>query len=406
MNRIEKYARLIVHSGLNVQKGQKVVISAGIEDYDLVRLVTKECYLLGSGEVIVNYSDSEITKMKFQNLPLEEFRKLPAWLISLYNDYAKENAAFLRIESSDPEMFKGLSPEKLALYTKTMHQECNVYFDLLENMTNSWCIVAAAGTKWANKVFPEMADKEAKDALWQAIFKACKVDQPDPIKAWEDHRHSFERRVNYLNELKLEKLIYKNANSYIEIGLNSQGLFAGGGSYLNNGLYTFPNIPTEEIFTSPDYNLVEGVIYASKPLNYQGNIIEDFYFRFKEGRVIDYGARLGYEFLREMVETDEGSHYLGEIALVPTDSPINQMNILFYNTLFDENAACHFALGKGFSECIVDGANRKKDELKRMGVNDSLIHVDFMIGTPDLDITGVLRDGSQIAIFKDGEFVF
>lgn len=403
---LEKYAKLIVESGLNIQKDQKLVISVSIENYELARLVAKQAYALGAKEVIVNYNDSEITKMRYLSRPLEEFSNIPTWLSDFYNGYAKENAAFLRIESNDPEAYKGVDPLKLAANSKAMFKACEPYYDLLENMTNAWCIVGASGQKWANKVYPDMGDQEAKLALWQAIFKACKLDQDDPIKAWQDHRRSFESRVNYLNSLPLDKLIYTNSKSHIEVGINPDGLFAGGGSYLKNGLYNFPNMPTEEIFTSPNYLRVDGVIHSSLPLNYQGNLIEDFYFRFRDGRILDYGARVGYDFLREMVETDEGSHYLGEIALVPTNSPISNMKTLFYNTLFDENASCHFALGKGFSECIKGGIGLSKDELVKKGVNDSLIHVDFMVGTPDLNIVGILKDGKEVPIFINGEFAF
>ena len=250
-----------------------------------------------------------------------------------------------------------------------------------------------------------MSDQEALEALWQAIFHVCYVDTPDPLKTWDLHRVSFENRVNKLNAMKIRSLHYTNSlGTDLTVGMNKDYLFAGGGSYTTDGLYSFPNMPTEEIFTSPNFKDVNGIVYASLPLNNNGTLIKDFSLTFKDGRIVAYEAKEGLEALHSMIETDEGSHYLGEAALVPYDSPISQMGILFYNTLFDENAACHLAIGKGFAECLKDGVGMSKEELYAHGVNDSLNHVDFMIGTPDLNIEATLEDGSRVMIFKDGIF--
>lgn len=406
--KLNKYADLIVCSGLNVQKGQIVVINGSIESYQLIRAVGKKAYEVGAKEVVVQYHDNVMTRLKYENMDEELFNHVPAWLAAFKNDYAKEHACFLYIEDSDPEMLVGIKAEKLANWQKSCHQAFQDYYDLSDNMTNSWCIVGGCGQKWANKVFPDMSDQEAKIALWNAIFKAAKIDETnDPCVIWQKHKESFEKRVRYLNELHLTSLSYKNSlGTDIKIGLNPGYLFAGGGSYLSNGLYTFPNIPTEEIFTSPDYKTADGIVMSSLPLNYGGSLVEDFYLRFRDGQVIDFGAKKGYEILKGIIETDEGSRRLGEIALIPYDSPINNMKTLFYNTLFDENASCHFALGKGFSECIENGIGMTKEQLLEKGVNDSLTHVDFMIGTSDLSIVGTCENGQEVVIFKDGNFVF
>lgn len=404
---LENYANLIVVSGLNVQKQQTVVIEAEVESVELVRLVTKYAYRQGAKEVVVRYSDEVVTRLKYENCEQSVFETVPTWLSNFKNDYAAMNACFLSIISDDPEAFKGVDPTKMASWSKSVNKECRVFRDLLENSTNAWCIVGASSVKWANRVFPDMSDKEAYDALWSAIFKATKADQEDPNAAWIEHRASFERRVKYLNELNIDTLTYtNNLGTNVKVSLMEGYLFAGGGNYLQNGLYNIPNIPTEEIFASPIFDKTEGIVYSSLPLNYNGNIIDEFYMEFKDGRVVNYGAKKGYDILKEMIEFDEGSHYLGEIALVPYDSPISNMNITFLNTLFDENAVCHFAIGKGFSECIVGGYEMTKEELQEKGINDSLLHVDFMIGTNDLHIVASSKDGQEIEVFKEGNFVF
>lgn len=288
-----------------------------------------------------------------------------------------------------------------------MHKACQTFYDHLDLGIDRWCIAGAPSLAWANKVFPDMSDKEAVQALWQAIFKVTRCDHNDPIEAWNDHRRSFERRVKILNEKKIKSLHYTNSlGTDLTIGLNDKYLFAGGGSYTTDGVYSFPNIPTEEIFTSPNKKSVDGIVYSAMPLNYNGNIIDEFTITFKDGRIVDYSAKQGYDVLKSIIETDEGSHYLGEVALVPYDSPIRNMGILFYNTLFDENASCHLAIGRGFSECIEDGLTMNKEQLLEKGINDSLTHVDFMIGTDDLSIVATLDDGEEFVVFENGNFAF
>ena len=405
--KLSKYAKLIVKAGLNVQPHQIVVIDAPVESVELVRLVTKEAYKVGAKEVVVKYNDEVVSRYKYEYVAKDEFSQVPEWFSQFRNDYASKDAAFLTIVSDNPEGLKGIDPAKIALWSKSVSTACKPFYDRLDLGINTWCIVASSSIKWANKVYPDMSDSEAVEALWKAIFKATKVTKDDPVMAWHEHRQSFEARVAHLNSLKLKTLTYSNSlGTDLAITLNDDYLFAGGGSYTTKGVYFFPNMPTEEIFTSPDRNGTNGVVYSSLPLNYNGNLIDQFKLVFKDGQVVDFDAKVGKDILAEMLNIDEGSRYLGEIALVPYDSPISNMKTLFYNTLFDENASCHLAIGKGFSECLKDGLTMTKEQLLEKGVNDSLTHVDFMIGTKDLSIKATTVTGQVVEIFKNGNFVF
>lgn len=404
---IKKYAELLVKQGVNLQLDQELIIDASIENYELVREIAKQAYKVGAKDVIVHYTDEQITRLRYKNCSQKHFEIVPLYLKELRNEYALKNAAIITITSTDPDAMKGIDPQKIATWSKSVHQECSIFYDHLDLGINRWCIAGAPSIAWANKVFPDMSDKEAVAALWRAIFQVTRCYDENPIQAWNNHRVSFEKRVKILNQSQIQSLHYTNSlGTDLIIGMNKGYLFAGGGSYTTDGIYSFPNIPTEEIFTSPCKDKVNGTVYSSMPLNYNGNIIDEFSMTFKDGRIIDYNAKVGYDILKSIIDTDEGSHYLGELALVPYDSPIRNMNILFYNTLFDENASCHLAIGKGFGECIENGLKMNKKELFEKGINDSLTHVDFMIGTSDLQITAVLENGEEMKIFENGNFVF
>lgn len=404
---LKKYAELIVKQGVNLQPNQELVVDASIENYELAREIAKVAYDIGAKDVIVHYNDEVITRLRYENCDVEHFQEIPKYLQELRNDYALKHAAIVTITSADPESLKGIDPQKILARNRAMHESCKTFYDHLDLGIDRWCIVGAPSVAWANKVFPEMSDEEAVEALWKAIYHVTRCDQENPIEAWNEHRHSFERRVGILNEKKIKSLHYTNGlGTDLTIELNPDYLFAGGGSQTTDGVYSFPNIPTEEIFTSPYYLGVNGIVYSSMPLNYNGQIIDEFSMTFENGRIVNYDAKVGYDTLKSIIETDEGSHYLGEVALVPYDSPIRQMNILFYNTLFDENAACHLAVGKGFGECIENGLSYNKEQLKEKGINDSLTHVDFMIGTKDLSIVAKLQDGQEFVIFENGNYAF
>ncbi len=405
--KLQKYAELIVKKGVNIQKNQILVIEASIEACKLVRKVTDVAYQVGAKEVVVRYLDQHVTRAKFENTDVEGFKEIPTWLSSFKNDYASDGAAFLLIVSDDPEAYKGIDPAKMATWSKHLTQSVQTYRNGLDKGINAWCIAGASSEGWATKVYPDMSIDEAIEALWNAIFKASKVDTTDPLETWDNHRRSFEKRIAYLNEINIDTLTYTNSlGTNITVSMPCGYIFGGGGAKLQNGTYIFPNIPTEEIFSTPDRNMTNGTVYSALPLNYNGNIIDEFYMTFKDGRVVDFGAKKGLDVLTEMLNIDDGAKYLGEVALVPYDSPISNMNTLFYNTLYDENAVCHFAIGKGFADCMKDGMTLTKDELLEKGVNDSLTHVDFMIGTSDLSIVARTHDDKEIVIFKDGNFAF
>ncbi|MCD7950885.1 MAG: aminopeptidase [Erysipelotrichaceae bacterium] len=404
---LKKYAKLIVRQGVNLQPHQELVISGSIECYDLIREITKEAYKIGAKDVIVFYSDEEISRLRYLNCDIEHFEHVPEYIVALRNEYAKKHAAVITITSENPEAMMDVDPMKIQTYSKASHNACKLFYDHLDLGIDRWCIAGAPSLGWANKVFPDMSDKEAMQALWQAIFKVCRCYEDDVIEEWNKHRHSFEKHVQILNEKKIKFIHYQNSlGTDLTVGMNQNYLFAGGGSYTVDGIYSFPNIPTEEIFTSPNKDDVNGIVYNALPLNYNGHIIDDFSITFKDGRIIDYDAKIGYDVLKSIIETDEGSHYLGEIAFVPYDSPIRNTGILFYNTLFDENASCHLAIGKGFGECIKNGLTMNKEQLYAKGINDSLTHVDFMIGTKDLSIIAILENGEEFVIFKDGNYDF
>lgn len=404
---IKKYAELLIKQGVNLQPNQELVIDASIENYRLVREIAKQAYSVGAKDVIVHYTDEQITRLRYENCDREHFEKVPLYLKELRNEYALKNAAIITITSTDPNAMKGIDPQKISTWSKSVHQACSVFYDHLDLGIDRWCIAGAPSVSWANKVFADMSDQEAVEALWRAIFQVTRCYCDDPVQAWNEHRRSFEKRIEILNQNKIRSLHYSNSlGTDLTIGMNPGYLFAGGGSYTTDGIYSFPNIPTEEIFTSPCKDKVDGIVYSSMPLNYNGNIVDEFSITFKDGRIVDYDAKVGYDVLKSIIQTDEGSHYLGEVALVPYDSPIRNMNILFYNTLFDENASCHLAIGKGFGECIENGLKMNKEELFEKGINNSLTHVDFMIGTSDLQIIATLENGEKMKIFENGNFVF
>ncbi len=404
---LKKYAHLIVHAGCNLHKGQELYISARLEGAQLVRLVTEEAYRAGASTVTVDWSDEKITRLRYENEPLEAFEHCRKWRAELLNGVAKRGGIILSILSDDPQALAGVDPRKLIAARKANTAACRDFYDGMDFGRNAWCIVAAASPVWAKRVFPDSAGPAAYNRLWEAIFHAVRVDTPDPVAAWEQHRKSFEKRRAFLNEKQFDKLVYHNSiGTDITLGMPKNHIWQGGGSETVQGTPYFPNMPTEEIFCTPDRTRTNGTVHSALPLSYQGVLIDDFSLTFKDGRVTDCSAEKGEDTLKAIVGTDDGASMLGECALIPKQSPISEMGILFYNTLFDENAACHFALGLGFPECVKGGFDKTKEELKEMGVNHSSTHVDFMLGTKDLSITGITAKGEKVPIFRDGGWAF
>ncbi len=401
---LRNYARLIARSGVNLMPGQTVVIRSEPVQLDFVQMLVEECYLAGAGKVRMEWNYQPLTRLHYQYRSLESLSTLEPWEIEKYKYQAETLPATIFLDSEDPDGLKGVDQEKMAKARQAIYPVIRPYRDAMENKYQ-WCIAAVPGKEWAEKLFPELDEAEAEEALWKAILHCARADGPDPVETWERHSSEIHRRCDWLNSLKLRRLNYRSESHGTDftVGLLPQMLFCGGSEKLEGReLWYNPNIPSEEVFTSPRAGDAEGIVYATRPLSYQGQLIENFSVRFEKGRAVEVRAEKGEELLKTMIAMDEGASMLGECALVPYENPIRESGILFYNTLFDENAACHLALGMGFSSCLKDYENYTLEEARALGVNDSMIHVDFMIGCADLSITGVTEDGAEVPIFRNG----
>ena len=403
---LRKYAKLIAKVGANVQKGQCVLLYANVEQKELAALVVEECYRLGAKEVFVEWDCDKITKLAYQKESVDVLSTVHPWTIERQKFYNQELPAMIYIDSDDPDGLKGVSQAKLAEIQKRRYPILKPYRDERENKYQ-WTIVGAPSVAWAKKVFPDLPKRKAIEKLWEAILLTSRVTE-DPIQAWKEHNADLEKRTNYLNSLDIDFLHYESSNgTNFKVWLSNNVKWEAGGEVtLGSNIFFNPNIPTEECFTSPIKGKAEGKVVASKPLSYQGQLIENFWIRFENGKAVEVYAEKNQELLEHMISMDEGAPYLGECALVPYDSPINNLGILFFNTLYDENCCCHLALGMGFTNLVKDYQNYSNDELHEMGINDSSIHVDFMIGSKDLNITAHLKDGSEVPLFKDGNWAF
>ncbi len=404
---LEKYARLVVKTGVNIQKNQTLVITSPLECAPFARVIAEAAYQAGAREVVMNWKDELSSKIKFLHAPDEVFDEFPAWQKEFYLSYSKSGAAFVSIAASDPELLKEVNQDRVVRAQKASNTALQEYRERTMSNQNAWNIVSIPTVAWAKKVFPDVPDDAAVEKLWAAILQAARVDTPDPVAAWEEHSRDLKKSGKYMNEHKFKMLHYKNSlGTDLKVELPDGHIWLGGPEHTTGGIEFVANMPTEEVFSLPKKTGVNGKVVSAKPLNYNGTLIDKFSLTLKDGRIIDCQAEQGYEVLKKLVETDEGSHYLGEVALVPYNSPISNSNILFYNTLFDENASCHFAIGKAYPVCIENGVTMNKDQLAQAGVNDSIVHVDFMIGTADLEITGITAAGESIPVFKNGNFVF
>ena len=403
MNLQEKYARVILESCLKVEKNQPLFISYNVERSDFVRIITKIAYELGVKDIYYESSDPYIKHEALMNLEVEELKRLPFWNKSKWDEYGKKNAAFLMLASETPGLMKDVDPKKLSALTKYA-QETRKEFDALRDKSMlAWCIAAVPTKAWAEELFKV---DYAEDILWDKIFEICSIKEDDPVSVWNKKIKDLERRGNKLTKYQFKTLRYENdKGTKFTINLPKNHIWASGKEVLANGKEVLVNFPTEEVFTSPDCKSAEGIVYASKPLSYNGNIIEDFYIKFSKGKVVEAHAEKGNEILNEMVKLCENSDMLGEVALVPFDSPISNSNQIFLETLFDENAACHIALGDSFPECIENGPKTDKKVLfNEHNLNKCDSHVDFMIGTEDLNITGITEEGKEVPIFIKGNF--
>jgi len=403
---LKRYAKLIAKVGLNVKKGQTVFIQAGLDQPEFVAMVVEECYKAGAKSVHVDWSYQPVGKLNATYKSLETLSKLTPWDQAAWEYKAKDLSCRLFIESEDPDGMSGIDQEKMSKARRALYPQIKKYREAIEN-NHQWCIAAVPGKAWAKKVFPDLSEKKAVEKMWEVILYTSRADGKNPIKAWKEHNEDLAKRCDYLNSLNLQYLEYKSANGTdFKVELIEEGIFCGGDEKTLKGRVFNPNIPTEEVFTSPKAGSAEGIVYSTKPLSYQGELIDNFSMRFENGRVVEVKAEKGEELLKQMVSMDEGAAMLGECALIPFDSPINNSGVLFYNTLFDENASCHLAVGRGFNECLRGFENYTQEECKEKGINDSMIHVDFMIGAKDMSIVGIQRDGTRIQIFKDGNWAF
>lgn len=400
----QQYAELLVKLGLNVQKDQELVIRCAAEAVGFARLVAKAAYAAGAREVITQFRDEVLTKLRYENAPLEVFETIPEWEGESMNYYAARGAAFLSIVSEDPEAMKGIDSAKMMARNKASHTAFKGYYDRMDKSELQWCVAAVPSAGWAKKVFPDKCEEDAVAALWEAIFTAVRVGKDAEAK-WIAHSRSLRERSKLLNRKQFKELHYTNSlGTDFSVGLVDHHIWAGGSEETASGVTFIANMPTEEIFTMPHCEKAEGVLKSALPLSHMGSMIKNFTLLFHEGKVIDFSAEEGEDTLRMILETDEGSRRLGEVALIPYDSPISNTGVLFLNTLFDENASCHFALGRCYPNTMQGGELLSNEELRAKGGNDAMNHVDFMIGTSDLTITGIDEDGNETLLFKNGNW--
>ena len=402
---LRKYAQLIVRCGVNVQKGQEVVIYAELDQPEFVQMVVEEAYKAKAKKVSVEWAYQPLEKVHVKYQSLKTLGKVETWQEAKMQHRVDALPCRIHLISDDPDGLKGINMEKYAKARQLRYPIMKPYLDKVEG-AEQWCIAAVPGAAWAKKVFPGCSKRQAIEKLWEAILSTSRVDE-DPIKAWEKHNANLKARCDYLNSLQIDSLHYTAANGTdFTVGMIKEGRFCGGGETSRQNIYFNPNIPSEECFISPKKGVAEGIVYSTKPLSYQGQLIDEFYLRFEKGKVVEAKAKQGNELLNTLVNMDEGSCYLGECALVPEKSPIAESGLLFYNTLFDENAACHLAIGSGYIDTLENYHDRTLEECHELGINESMIHEDFMIGCDTMNIDATTRDGKVIPIFRNGNWAF
>ena len=402
---LTKYAQLILKVGINVQPGDNLILRLDEHGLPLAREISRQAYALGMHHIHLSFSDDQMTLARYQLAPDAAFDELPAFFADFNEAAYQHNFHLLALIAPNPELLKAADPARISRWQKvTGKANEHIMKYTMENRVK-WSMAALPSPAWAMSVFPELSQEAAIQALWQKIFEATRVDQPDPVAAWQAHEQALRRREQYLNSQAFDKLLYTAPGTDLEVYLPQGHIWMGGSSQLKRGDRFMPNIPTEEVFTLPHAGKVNGTLAATKPLSTRGRLIEGLRFTFKDGEVVDFDATEGKDIMADMLATDAGARRLGEVALVGDDSPISQTGLLFKNTLFDENAACHFALGKAYAECFAGATQMSKEAQQAAGINDSLIHVDFMIGGPELDVVGVKADGTQVPLLRKGNWV-
>lgn len=404
--KLEKYAELAVKVGANVQEGQEVLLKSPIDAGELARLVAEKAYQAGAKRVYFNWTDDRLDHLRLKYAAEDVIGDYPVWKAKKLEDLVKRGAACIDIRTTGIGIMDGIDPKKAALDQETMWRALNTYYDYRMSDRVSWTILIYPTVEWAKKLFPGKIRELAIADLWEVIFKMTRVDREDPIDAWEKQKQTLANKVAFLNKKKYKQLHYKAPGTDLKIAFDPDYHWDGGAAINSAGTTFVPNIPTEEVYTLPLKSGVNGTVMATRPLVYGGKLIENLSLTFKEGRIISVNAKEGEELLNHLIDTDEGAHYLGEVALVPNDSPISQSGLVFYTTLYDENASCHLAIGKAYPTCLDGGTKMSAEELAAHGANTSLIHVDFMIGSDQLDIDGENQEGEWEPVFRNGEWAF
>ncbi|MEX2462553.1 MAG: aminopeptidase [Paenibacillaceae bacterium] len=404
-NQIQKYVELFLKIGVNIQMGQILLITAPITSVEIVRRISINAYKLGAKNVYVEWNDDELKRIKLLMESDETLNDYPLWRAKSFADLAGDNAAFLNLISPNPYLLVDIDPKKVAISNKAYQQAMKEFINYKRTDKISWSNMLIPSKEWAHIIFPYLTGDEAVNKLWEYLFKITRIDTKMPIDEWSSHLNNLTRIQNFLNERRYKKLTYKSPDTQLTVELPENHIWVSGGSTNEMGTFFIPNIPTEEVFTLPDKNGVNGFVRNTKPLCYSGFIIENFTLNFKNGKIIDFKAEKGYEMLKELIETDEGAAHLGEVSLVAHDSPISKLNINFYNIGIDENAASHVALGNAYPICLREGTNMTKEELEYHGANQSLIHIDFMIGSSKMDVDGEVAGGRIEPIMRNGRWV-
>ncbi len=403
---LDKYAEVAVRVGLNIQPGQSLWINAPIHVPELVRSIVRKAYEAGAKDVHVEWYDDAVKQLKYNLAPDEAFEHYPSWRVQAMEELAVTDGAYLWIDSSDPELLVGVPTNRIAAASKAGGKALAKWREYMTADKFTWSIIGAPSPAWASRVFPQMGQQQAVEALWQAIFQAARATGDDPVRGWKEHDAELNRRREALNRKRYKKLHYRAPGTELTVALPDGHIWCGGSSENERGTVFFANIPTEEVFTSPLKEGTNGYVTSTKPLSYQGNLIENFTLSFENGRIVDYRAEKGSDALKALLEVDEGSVYLGEAALVPHHSPISDSGIVYFSTLYDENASCHLAIGNAYAFCLENGKTMTLDERRQAGLNTSITHVDFMIGSAELDIDGETADGAREPIFRKGGWAF
>ena len=404
VNMLDRLAEVSIRVGLNLQKGQDLIITGPIEALPLIRRISAVAYKNGAGVVSTILSDDELQLIRYKHASDESLDRAPDWMFKAMGEAYNDNTARLAISAANPLLLADQDPVRVARVGKSMSMAAKPAMEPITNFVTNWNIVSYPGLAWARQVFPDKSDNGAVAALADAIFSISRVDRDDPIEAWKEHQNKLTERQNWMNEQNFHSLHYKAPGTDLVLGLADGHSWKGGASTSRNGITCTPNIPTEEVFTTPHADRVNGIVKATKPLVHRGTVIDGIEVRFVDGKIVEAKADIGEEVFLQLIDTDDGARKLGEVALVPHSSPISSSGLLFYNTLYDENASCHIALGQCYSKCFKEEIGQSPDAVKAAGGNSSNIHVDWMIGSGDLDIDGITKDGDRVPVMRNGEW--